>query len=117
MAIVAPLRWRDTELGLQAASLTNFCFRRTDTLVRCASHVPVLARSAPRMINYSALELLHRHDDGSAVPMTEHGLEEHDPERALLRGIRRGARLFRCEVCADEVIVQPTVDPSEEGSA
>lgn len=69
------------------------------------------------MINYSALELLHRHDDGSAVRMTEHGLDEHDPERAMLRGLRRGARLFRCEACADEVIVQPQVETSDEQSA
>ncbi|HEY4228434.1 MAG TPA: hypothetical protein VGM49_08845 [Candidatus Limnocylindrales bacterium] len=69
------------------------------------------------MINYSALELLHRHDDGSSAPMTEHGLDEHDPERAMLRGVRRGARIFRCEQCADEVIVQPTVDAGEEGPA
>jgi hypothetical protein len=69
------------------------------------------------MINYSALELLHRHDDGTAVPMTEHNLEEHDPERAMLRGIRRGARIFRCDQCADEVIVQPTIDTNEERSA
>ena len=69
------------------------------------------------MINYSALEVLHRHDDGSAVPMTEHGLEDHDPERALLRGIRRGARLFRCEECADEVIVQPSPETNDEVSA
>jgi hypothetical protein len=68
------------------------------------------------MINYSALEVLHRHDDGTAAPMTEHNLEEHDPERDLLRGIRRGARLFRCEVCSDEVIVQPSQDPNDEGS-
>jgi hypothetical protein len=69
------------------------------------------------MINYSALEVLHRHDDGSAAQMTEHRLEEHDPERAMLRGIRRGARIFRCEVCADEVIVQPQADTNEEVSA
>ncbi|HYK96473.1 MAG TPA: hypothetical protein VE011_11520 [Candidatus Dormibacteraeota bacterium] len=69
------------------------------------------------MINYSALEVLHRHDDGTAARMTEHRLDEHDPERAMLRGIRRGARLFRCEVCSDEVIVQPTVESTEEGSA
>jgi hypothetical protein len=74
-------------------------------------------RGVPRMINYSALEVLHRHDDGSAYPMKEHHLEEHDPERTLLRGIRRGARLFRCEVCADEVIVQPSADTDDEGSA
>jgi hypothetical protein len=66
------------------------------------------------MINYSALEVLHRHDDGSAVPMTEHRVDEHDPERALLRGVRRGARIFRCEVCADEVIVQPRSDEDEQ---
>jgi hypothetical protein len=67
------------------------------------------------MINYSALELLHRHDDGSTYPMTEHGSDEHDPERALLRGLRRGARLFRCEQCADEVVVQPTTGDNDEG--
>jgi len=66
------------------------------------------------MINYSALEVLHRHDDGSAYPMTEHGVDEHDPERALLRGVRRGARIFRCEVCADEVIVQPQSEDNEQ---
>jgi hypothetical protein len=69
------------------------------------------------MINYSALEVLHRHDDGSAVRMTEHTLDEHDPERAMLRGIRRGARLFRCEECADEVIVQPSPETNDEASA
>jgi hypothetical protein len=69
------------------------------------------------MINYSALEVLHRHDDGTAARMTEHNLEEHDPERDMLRGIRRGARLFRCEACSDEVIVQPSPDPNDEGSA
>jgi hypothetical protein len=68
------------------------------------------------MINYSALEVLHRHDDGTAAPMTEHNLEEHDPERDMLRGIRRGARLFRCDACSDEVIVQPAQDPNDEGS-
>jgi hypothetical protein len=69
------------------------------------------------MINYSALELLHRHDDGSAARMTEHNLEEHDPEREMLRGIRRGARLFRCEVCSDEVILQPAPETTEEPEA
>jgi hypothetical protein len=68
------------------------------------------------MINYSALELLHRHDDGTAARMTEHNLEEHDPERAMLRGIRRGARLFRCEACSDEVILQPAPETTEEPS-
>jgi len=69
------------------------------------------------MINYSALELLHRHDDGSAARMTEHNLEEHDPEREMLRGIRRGARLFRCEACSYEVILQPAADSTEEREA
>ena len=69
------------------------------------------------MINYSALELLHRHDDGSAARMREHNLEEHDPERDMLRGIRRGARLFRCEACSDEVILQPADESTEEPSA
>jgi hypothetical protein len=46
--------------------------------------------------------------------MTEHGTEAHDPERELLRGELRGARIFRCSKCADEVlVVPPTALPGE----
>lgn len=63
------------------------------------------------MLNYgSAIQLLHRHDDGSASEMTERTSDELDPERSLLKGLRRGARIFRCEACSDEVIVQPSAD-------
>ena len=59
------------------------------------------------MLNLQNLQLLHRHGDGGLAPMTEHGVDTHDPERALLRGELRGARIFRCEECADEVLVVP----------
>jgi hypothetical protein len=59
------------------------------------------------MLNLQNLQLLHRHGDDTLVPMTEHTAEAHDPERDLLRGQLRGARIFRCEECADEVVVAP----------
>jgi hypothetical protein len=67
------------------------------------------------MLNLQNLQLLHRHGDGSAVPMTEHTAEAHDPERALLRGQLRGARIFRCEECSDEVLVVPPGGTDGEG--
>ncbi|MEO5704782.1 MAG: hypothetical protein ABIZ52_04195 [Candidatus Limnocylindrales bacterium] len=39
--------------------------------------------------------------------MTEHTVDTHDPERAMLRGELRGARIFRCKTCADEVLILP----------
>ena len=59
------------------------------------------------MLNLQNLELLHRHSDGGYSPMAEHTVEDHDPERELLRGQLRGARIFRCTECADEVDVVP----------
>lgn len=59
------------------------------------------------MLNLQNFQLLHRHGDNDAVLMTEHTADSHDPERSLLRGQLRGARIFRCEECADEVIVAP----------
>ena len=66
------------------------------------------------MLNLQNLQLLHRHGDNGASPMTEHTSDSHDPERALLRGELRGARIFRCEACADEVLVMPQ-SSSERG--
>jgi hypothetical protein len=66
------------------------------------------------MLNLQSLVLLHSHGAGEYEPMTEHGVDEHDPERALLRGELRGARIFRCTKCADEVLVLPPTAPPGE---
>ena len=62
------------------------------------------------MINFQALRLMHRHGDNDYTPMHEtrdHGSADHDPERGWIRG----ARIFKCDTCSDEVIVIP---PDEE---
>lgn len=59
------------------------------------------------MLNLQNFQLLHRHGGNDAVAMTEHTADAHDSERSMLRGQLRGARIFRCEECADEVIVMP----------
>ena len=56
------------------------------------------------MIEYEALRLVHRHGD-DWVPMAHRDLDEvaqHDIERSLLRG----AQVFRCASCDEEVAVQ-----------
>ena len=65
------------------------------------------------MLNFQSLVLLHNHG-GEYEPMTEHGVDAHDPERALLRGELRGARIFRCSKCADEVLVVPPTETAGE---
>ena len=69
------------------------------------------------MLNMPAIQLLHRHEDGTNAVMTEHGSEAHDPERSMGRGELRGARFFRCEQCAEVVVVQPATDSTDETSA
>lgn len=66
------------------------------------------------MLNFQAMRLLHRHGENDYVPMIEHGAAEHDPERELLRGELRGARVFRCSTCAEEVLVMPAAEGSGE---
>ena len=67
------------------------------------------------MLNLQNFQLLHRHGDDDAVLMSEHTAESHDSERSLLRGQLRGARIFRCEQCADEVLVVPAGGTEGEG--
>ena len=66
------------------------------------------------MLNFQAMRLLHRHGDNDYVPMAEHSVEAHDPERELLRGELRGARVFRCTTCSEEVVVIPAAEGSGE---
>jgi len=58
------------------------------------------------MINFEMLRLMHRHGDDDYAPMSEsrdHDSADHDPERSWIRG----ARIFKCDTCTDEVIVVP----------
>ena len=62
------------------------------------------------MLNQMAFTLMHRHGD-EHVPMVEHTVADHDPERSWLRG----ARIFQCKSCAEEVVmVPPGVEPGED---
>ena len=64
------------------------------------------------MLNFQAMLLMHRHDDGSAAPMAEAAHESastEDEERAWLRG----ARIFRCTECNEEVVVGAPQGSSE----
>jgi hypothetical protein len=60
------------------------------------------------VLNPDAMTLWHRHGDEWAEMSEEppqgpepHGPDAHDPERAMLRG----ARVFRCSSCSEEVRV------------
>jgi hypothetical protein len=51
------------------------------------------------------LQLAHLHG-GELVPMSRR--EHHDPaDHDIERVLARGARVYRCERCADDVIVLP----------
>jgi hypothetical protein len=65
------------------------------------------------MLNFQTIQLMHRHDDDRSAPMNE--INAHDPaaqdeERDWLRG----ARIFRCTECKEEVVVGP---PEAKGHA
>ena len=64
------------------------------------------------MLNDVSFRLLHRHGD-DYVPMVEHTAADHDPERGWLRG----ARIFKCKTCEEEVVlVPPTAEPGDQSS-
>jgi hypothetical protein len=52
-----------------------------------------------------ALNVMHWHGGDDWVPMNEgeHGVASHDPERAWLRG----ARIFKCSSCAEQIAIAP----------
>ena len=66
------------------------------------------------MLNFQAMRLLHRHGENDYVAMAEHGVDDHDPERDLMRGELRGARVFRCTTCPEEVLVIPAAEGTGE---
>jgi hypothetical protein len=101
MAIAAPFRRHGTELGLQAALAD----------VRSAAH-PTTDQEWRRMFDYQTVKLLHRHGD-DWVPMSEggdHDAAAHDPERAWLRG----ARIFKCTTCDEQIAMLPPTEPNTE---
>jgi hypothetical protein len=57
------------------------------------------------VFDFPTLKLMHVHD-GERYPMTErqdHDPADHDPER----GWARGARIFSCSHCDEEILVEP----------
>ena len=63
------------------------------------------------MWDYQTVKLLHRHSDEDWVPMQEgvdHDAAAHDPERSWLRG----ARLFKCTTCDEQIAVLPETEPA-----
>ena len=58
--------------------------------------------------------VMHWHGGDSWVPMTpsEHDVASHDPERAWLKG----ARIFRCTQCEEEIAIAPE-DPGNIADA
>jgi hypothetical protein len=86
-------------------------------LATLRAHATGFREEWPRMLNLQNFQLLHRHGDDNAVPMTEHTADSLDPERDLLRGQLRGARIFRCEACSDEVVVVPAASFGGEDAA
>lgn len=67
------------------------------------------------MFDFQTVKLMHRHGGEDYAPMSEgseHGPVAHDPERSWLKG----ARIFRCTRCDDEVVVAPANDaPGDAG--
>jgi hypothetical protein len=51
------------------------------------------------------LKVMHWHGGDDWVPMTEgeHSVTSHDPERAWMRG----ARIFRCSSCDEQIAIAP----------
>jgi len=57
------------------------------------------------MFDYSTIKLMHNHGGGEWAPMEpgqEHSPAAHDPERAWLKG----ARIWKCSRCEDEIAVE-----------
>ncbi len=65
------------------------------------------------MLDFQAIRLLHRHGNGEYAAMaerSEHSASAQDPERQWMKG----ARIFACTTCSDEIVVQPTAQTNGE---
>jgi hypothetical protein len=61
------------------------------------------------------LRVMHWHGGNDWVPMSEgsgHDVSSHDPERAWLKG----ARIFRCSQCEEEIAIAPD-NPRDDAEA
>lgn len=66
------------------------------------------------MYDYKTIKLMHRHGNADWAPYSEgsdHTPASHDMERSWLK---RGARIFKCTECADEIMVLPETAPPDE---
>ena len=64
------------------------------------------------MLNDVSFRLMHRHGD-EYVPMVDHGAPDHGPERSWLRG----ARIFRCKTCSEEIVMVPaSAEPGDSST-
>lgn len=62
------------------------------------------------MIDFTTYRLMHRHgNEFEQMVEREHGSADHDPERSWMRG----ARIFRCRTCDEEVALVPPGDERE----
>ncbi len=67
------------------------------------------------MLDFQAIRLLHHHGNGEYAAMAErspHGSEVNDPERAWMKG----ARIYACKECSDEVVILPADVQTGEAS-
>ena len=64
------------------------------------------------MYDFQTIKLLHSHGGDDYAPMTQldHDPSAHDPERAWLKG----ARIFSCMRCDDQVVMVPA-EESQSG--
>ncbi len=59
------------------------------------------------MMDLGAVRLLHRHGtDYEEMVEREHNAADHDPERSWLRG----ARIFQCRTCSEEIVALPATE-------
>ena len=67
------------------------------------------------MFEFQSLRLMHWHGGDDWVPMEEggeHTSASHDPERAWLKG----ARIFKCSSCEEQVAVSGDPRDGQAGS-
>jgi hypothetical protein len=65
------------------------------------------------MLDFQAVRLLHRHGNGEYATLREvpeQSVAKHDPERAWMRG----AKLYACEGCEEEIVMVPPAGTDSE---
>jgi hypothetical protein len=65
------------------------------------------------MLDFETFKIIHRHGSDNWAefrPREHHDAADHDPERDW----GRGAQIFRCESCEEEIAVVPREGGSEK---